>query len=74
MKKYWYVCFQAAEEIDLFVVELTNDEFNAVKRYYEVRQLVTEGGWSGNSGIYNKKYSTREEAVEAIQNEMFYDE
>ena len=73
MKKYWYVCFQASEEFDLFVVELTDDEFNAVKKYFETMELVTDGGWSGNAGIYSKKYNTKDEAIEAINTETFYD-
>lgn len=74
MNKYWYVCIQSAEDSDLYVVQLTNAEFNAVKKYYETRKPITEGGWSGWGGIYSKKYNTKEEAIEAICNKTYYDE
>ena len=68
----WYRGYKSAEGSAVFAVELTEDEFKAVKKFCNTLDIIWDEGWSGSFGIHDEPYNTREEIVAVLRSNDYY--
>ena len=65
MKTKFYIKSLCAEEDEYSIVELTNLEYQAVKKFLYNSEYVSGGGYCGSCSI-SEGFNTREEALREI--------
>ena len=73
MKKKWYVVENIGDEMEEAVVELTDDEAKAVRKFLDTQIVVHTEDFVGRTSFFdNKPYNTKEEAIEAVKTCDYY--
>lgn len=63
----FYIGYNHAESSSSFIVELTQSEYIAVKKFIFAQYgFVIGGGYCGSFDISDKSFSTREEAIKFV--------
>lgn len=68
MSKKWYVCTQVADEMSVWVTELTDEEYKGVCKFLNPNDenIVHKDMYSGSGSISPEGYETRKEALENV--------
>lgn len=69
----WYVVENIADEVEVAIVKLTDDEAKAVNKFFNTQKVVVDGVFVGRTIFYNKPFNTEEEAIEAVNHSTYYD-
>ena len=73
MNKKWYIVENVADEEEVAIVELTEDEAKVVRKFLDTQIIVSPGEYVGSTRFYlNKPYNTKEEAEEAVKTCDYY--
>lgn len=73
MEKKWYVVENIGDEMEEAVVELTEDEAKAVRKFLDTQIVVHTEDFVGRTLFFdNKPYNTKEEAIEAVKTCDYY--
>ena len=73
MNKKWYIVENVADEEEVAIVELTEDEAKVVRKFLDTQIIVSPAEYIGRTTFYlNKPYNTKEEAVEAVRTCDYY--
>lgn len=68
-EKRWYIMVQAAEAESKYVVALTEQEAEIVRRCFNERECVSGNLWS-NCLLFKNSFATRNEAIAARLDEL----
>ena len=69
----WYVVENIADEVEVAIVKLTDDEVKAVNKFFNTQKVVVDEVFVGRTIFYNKPFNTEEEAIEAVNHSTYYD-
>ena len=73
MNMKWYVVENIGDEMEEAVVELTDDEAKAVRKFLDTQIVVHTDNFVGRTSFFdNKPYNTKEEAIEAVKTSDYY--
>ena len=70
MNKKFYIFEQSAEDESYGIVELTNDEVIAVKKFLDA-PIVIAGDWVGGMRIFDDRFDTYDEAYEFLMEHRY---
>lgn len=73
MNKKWYIVENTAEEQEVAIVELTDEEAKAVKKFLDTKIIIVSAEYVGYTEFFiDKPYNTKEEAEVAVRTCDYY--
>jgi len=63
----WYIGSLMAEGECAWIIRLSEEEANTIRRFFHDGEIVLDTPWCGYCNISEKGYDTKEEAIEAIK-------
>lgn len=68
----WYRVYKSAEGDSVGAVELTREEFQAVKKFFGNIDWFYSESYSGHMGIHDEEHESKEEIIEECKKSLFY--
>jgi Mor family transcriptional regulator len=73
MNKKWYIVENVADECEVTIVELTDEEAKTVRKFLDTQEVVVPADYKGTTSFFlNKPYNTKEEAINAVNTCDYY--
>lgn len=68
----WYRVYKSAEGDSVAAVELTSEEFQIVKKFFDSLDWFYSESYSGHMGIHDTEYESKEEIVKECKESSWY--